>query len=286
MVSKLFLCVMANALPFSAEAFAPLPLSRTSTLSPMTARTPHMPKSLQGAFGTIELAGLVYDSTSTAFDAWEWTACLGAPAALVAGAVLVTLSETRQDMAPRKTDKKWIRTVKQVTRFLLMSSFALEVISIFVSTVTGTLLLGHGPAKAADVVGYTSPLGLLHHHHEFEYLTICVAFLQGLFHWLAAVALEVIVPKPNEGLSSKRMNACLASCLLTLSFWILAFYNHHLTFYGDYFGMVKRVLFLFCKSFLWNWPPRPMSLFYVPSFFVSLTLAWRAFNTPPELDDD
>ena len=236
--------------------------------------------------GRIELAGLLYDSTSTAFDAWEWTACLGAPAALVAGAVLVTLSETREDMAPRKTDKKWIRIVKQVTRFLLMSSFALEVVSIFVSTVTGTVLLSHGEAAAKAAVGYSSPLGLLHHHHEFEYLTITVAFLQGLFHWLAAAALEIIIPKPGEGLSSKRMNKCLASCLATLCFWILAFYNNHLTFYGDYFGMVRRVVCLFIKRYLGNWPPRFMSFFYVPSFCMSLWYAWKAFNTPPELDNE
>ena len=237
--------------------------------------------------GKIELAGLLYDSTSTAFDAWEWTACLGAPAALVAGAVLVTLSETREDMAPRKTDKKWTRIAKQVTRFLLMSSFALEVVSIFVSTVTGTVLLSHGEVAAAGAtVGYASPLGLLHNHHEFEYLTITVAFLQGLFHWLAAAALEIIIPKPGEGLSSKRMNKCLASCLATLCFWILAFYNHHLTFYGDYFGMVRRVLCLFTKSFLLNWPPRFMAFFYVPSFCMSLWFAWKAFSTPPEFDNE
>ena len=61
---------------------------------------------VKGANG-IELANLLFDSTSTAFDAWEWTANLGAPAALVAGAVLVTLSETREAMQPRKTDKNW-----------------------------------------------------------------------------------------------------------------------------------------------------------------------------------
>eukprot|EP00977_Amphora_coffeiformis_P003733 scaffold742_cov165-Amphora_coffeaeformis.AAC.9 len=236
--------------------------------------------------GKIELAGLLYDSTSTAFDAWEWTACLGAPAALVAGAVLVTLSETREDMAPRKTDKKWIRIVKQFTRFLLMSSFALEVVSIFVTTVTGTVLLSHGEAAAAAAVGYDSPLGLLHHHHEFEYLTISVGFLQGLIHWLAAAALEIIIPKPGEGLSSKRMNKCLASCLATLVFWILAFYNNHLTFYGDYFGMVRRFICLFTKRYLLNWPPRFMAFFYVPSFFLSLWFAWKAFTTPPELDNE
>lgn len=112
----------------------------------------------------IELSGLLYDSTDVAFNAWEWTANIGAPAALVAGAVLVTLSETREDLAPRKKDKNWVRVAKQGMRFLLLTSFALEVVSIFVSTMTGSVLLGHGPAKKA--VGYLSPLQLLHHHHE------------------------------------------------------------------------------------------------------------------------
>lgn len=70
---------------------------------------------------------------------WGWTSSLGAPAALVAGAVLVTLGETRQDLAPRRGDKNWIRVTKLLIRFLLLSSFALEVLSIFVSTVTGEL---------------------------------------------------------------------------------------------------------------------------------------------------
>lgn len=127
---------------------------------------------------------------------WEWTAGLGAPAALVAGAVLVTLSESRQDLTPRKKDRNWVRVVKQLTRFLLLSSFALEVVSIFVSTVTGSVLLSHGEvATAAKAIGYTSPLGLLYHHHEFEYLTIQMGFLQGLIHWLGAVGLELMVPK-------------------------------------------------------------------------------------------
>jgi hypothetical protein len=73
---------------------------------------------------------------------------------------------------------------------------------------------------AGSMIGYTSPLGLLR-HHEFEYFTMCVSFLQGLFHWLAAVGLEIIIPKPNAGIGSKRMHACLATCHMTLSFWIL-----------------------------------------------------------------
>ena len=117
-------------------------------------------------FGTIELDDVLYDDVSTAFDAWEWTNGMGAPAALVAGAVLVTLSETRTETAPKPQDKSWIRFTKQMMRFLLMSSFALEVASIFVANMTGSVLLGKGPQASNKLVGYMSPLQLLHHHHE------------------------------------------------------------------------------------------------------------------------
>ena len=106
-------------------------------------------------------AGDVSDIVEGAYD---WCINLGAPSALVAGAVLVTLSETREETAPRKHDFWWVRKAKMTMRFLLLSSFALEVISIFVSTMTGSVLLGHGPAKKP--VGYESALQLLHHHHE------------------------------------------------------------------------------------------------------------------------
>jgi hypothetical protein len=185
---------------------------------------------------------------------------LGAPAALVAGAVLVTLSETRESMQPKKSDERWIRMAKQWFRFLIvsacitfwanpnpnsylngtcilpfplffddiqqMSSFALEVVSIFVSTVTGTVLLSHGEQVAKKIAGYGAPLELLHHHHEFEYLTIQIGFLQGLFNWLVAVALEQIIPKEKETKSAQRMNKCMAACIMTLCVWIQAFYNH------------------------------------------------------------
>ncbi len=117
-------------------------------------------------FGTIEWSEVLYDDTSTAFDAWEWTVNMGAPAALVAAAVLATLSETRASTTPRRNDKPWIRFTKRIMRFLLLSSFALEVTSIFVGNMTGTMLLGHGAQAAEKLVGYDAPLQLLHHHHE------------------------------------------------------------------------------------------------------------------------
>jgi hypothetical protein len=197
----------------------------------------------------------------------------------------VTLSETREDLAPRKTDRNWIRAAKQMCRFLLLTSFGLEVVSIFVSTVTGSSLLSHGPQTVvANAVGYTSPLGLLRHHHEFEYLTIEIGFLQGLFHWLGAVALEILIPKKNERLSARKMNGFMASCLFTLCLWILAFYNNHIPFYGDYGDMLRRYAFIFYRRFFGTF--RPMSLMYGPSALVSGVLGWRAFHSNPELDED
>eukprot|EP00980_Cylindrotheca_fusiformis_P010166 scaffold2261_cov124-Cylindrotheca_fusiformis.AAC.14 len=228
-----------------------------------------------------------------AFSAWEWTNGIGAPAALVAGAVLVTLAETREELAPRKKDTSWVRRGKMAMRFLLLSSFALEVISIFVATMTGSVLLGHGPG--AKVVGYNAPLQLLHHHHEvssgsdvppnrFEFLTTQVCFLQGLLNWLGAVAIELALPKPSETKTAKRVNTCLASWLSTLIIFMLAFFNHHNTFYSDYGSMVKHLFILGVKHFLGEF--RPLSVLYVPAIAFSCFLTWKTLKGPIDEDDD
>ena len=178
------LCLLSVALlvVHPAVAFAPGRSSphRHALIEPVTrgiAPTPlSSPLSTAGSYSSalgsvstkgIEVAGLLYDSTSTAFDAWEWTNGMGAPAALIAGAVLVTLCESRESSSPRKNDKNSTRLLKMSMRFLLCSSFLLEVVAIFVGTMTGTLLLGRGEQTVASkMVGYMSGLQLLHHHHE------------------------------------------------------------------------------------------------------------------------
>jgi len=102
--------------------------------------TPYTPETTLLHLGKTELADLVYDSTSTAFNAWEWTALFVALQALSWRVPCWWHWVKRANVLP----PKWIRTTKQVTRFLVMSSFALEVVSIFVSSVTGTVLLSHG----------------------------------------------------------------------------------------------------------------------------------------------
>lgn len=80
------------------------------------------------------------------------------------------------------------------------------------------------------------------------------------------------------------MNGFMASCLVTLIFWILAFYNHHLTFYSDYMHMMLRYMDLFTARYFGTF--RPMSLLYTPSAIFSAVMGWRAFTTKPDLDGD
>ena len=174
-IARIVTLLLLVGLPVTTSFVAPSGSSKLHTVpvrSPAfhttstAAKTPLTPLSLFG-FGGLELSHVIYDSTSTAFDAWEWTNAIGAPAALVAGAVLVTLSESREDTAPRKSDSNKTRILKLSMRFLLLSSFALEVVSIFVATMTGGVLLGHGEQTVAKkLIGYGSPLQLLHYHHE------------------------------------------------------------------------------------------------------------------------
>mmetsp|Transcript_13803 Transcript_13803/g.20212 ORF Transcript_13803/g.20212 Transcript_13803/m.20212 type:complete len:306 (-) Transcript_13803:175-1092(-) len=221
-----------------------------------------------------------------ASNAFEWCANLGAPAALVGGAVLATMAETRSDMSPKKNDKRHIRIVKKLTRFLLLSAFALEIISIFVTTVTGTMLLSQADRPTGGGGGdtYHSAMGFLHFNHEFEYLTARITFLQGLFHWLIATALEVAVPKQGEGEAARKMNRFISSSLFTIILFMLSFYNSHMTFYENYFMMLVEYSKECWERFFWRWPPRPMMMFYGPALIVSGYFGMQAFESPPQYD--
>jgi hypothetical protein len=157
-------------LPFTRAFIVPnVPLSSTTIRISHYSKTPASVGRHFGllGFGGEELANVVYDSCSLAHDAWDWTSNVGAPAALVAGAVLATLLSTREETAPRRSDSQRTRILKLSMRFLLLTSFAMETVSIFVSTMTGSVLLGHGEQRVASkMIGYASPLQLLYHHHE------------------------------------------------------------------------------------------------------------------------
>jgi hypothetical protein len=117
-------------------------------------------------------------------------------------------------------------------------------------------------------------------------LTTQITFLQGLLNWLGAVTVELILPKPKETTSAKRLNKALAAWLISFTLWMLAFYNSHVNFYSDYASMLKRFFVLFWQKYFVETPFRPMLFLYGPSFLVSTFLTWRAFLTPREEDGD
>jgi len=65
------------------------------------------------------LRGGVSDDVLAA-EAFEWCSNLGAPAALVAGAVLATLSSTRNELTPRETDAAGVQFRKKTCRVRLV----------------------------------------------------------------------------------------------------------------------------------------------------------------------
>ena len=187
---------------------------------------------------------------------------------------MATMVETREDMAPRARDSTTLKVFKKLCRYMLLTSFGLEIISIFVTTVTGTMLLSHGDAKILKSFKYASPMGFLKHNWEFEYLTARIAFLQGLFHWLAAVSLELLIPKPGEG-KAARMNYFTASSLGTNLVAMVSFLNRHMTFYDNYFHMWRNYLGVCFRHFIW--PIRPLTAVLLPMMGLTIFFGVRAF---------
>jgi len=214
-------------------------------------------------------------------EAYEWCTNLGAPAALVAGAVIATIYESRSsgELDLKQNDTQWIKLAKKLTRILLVSAFAFETLSIFCTTVTGTMLLGRSlpeMAKIVTVTEHTTPLSFLRDNFEFEYLTARITFLQGLLNWLAGIALSLAIPKPDESTATRRMNKFFANSFMTMGVLMIAFYNEHINFYDHYLDMLldwTRVTF---KRFLWRWPPQPLKLLLLPCFLRSVYLGYQA----------
>jgi hypothetical protein len=213
--------------------------------------------------------------------AYGWCVNLGAPAALVAGAVIATIYENIRggDLEVKRGDTTYVKYAKKLTTFLLMTAFGLQIVSIFVTTVTGTMLLS-GDAATLKTTS-TTALGFLREHFEFEYLTSRITFLQGLLNWLGAVALEHTIPRKGEGKAAEKMNRFVASSLLTLILLLVSFYNHHMTFYHNYSHMLSRWLKVSFVRYVGQWPPRPLALLFVPTTLLSLYLGGRALQNEP-----
>jgi hypothetical protein len=172
--------------------------------------------------------------------AYDWFVNLGAPAALVAGAVVATLYENVRggDLNVYQSDPSYTALAKKLTNILLLSAFAFQIMSMFVTTVKGTMLISRDfvPMLAElkrreGVEVATTALGFLRQHFKFDYLTARMRFLQGLLNWLADVAIEYTIPRKGQGKAGR------LSFLLVL---LLSFYNAHLTYYDNYLHMVCR----------------------------------------------
>lgn len=216
-------------------------------------------------------------------SSYGWCMSLGAPAALVAGAVIATIYENlnSNDLNLEPEDSKLTKFSKKLTRFLLLSAFALEVMSIFVTTITGTMLLSRtveSMASVAAITDSTTPMMFLRDNFEFEYLTARITFLQGVLNWMAAIALGHWIPAKGESKATRKMNKMIASFLVTTTVLMVSFYNAHMTFYPNYGMMLTRWGVVAFKRFLWRWPPRPLAVLFVPCFLASLFFGYEAFT--------
>jgi hypothetical protein len=208
-------------------------------------------------------------------EAYDWCVNLGSPAALIAGAVIAILYENARggQLELRRGDSRYVKFAKKMTSTLLLSAFALEIIAIFVTTVTGTMM------RSTDFSSTRSKahnaLEFMRENFEFEYLTAQLSFLQGLLNWLAAVAVEFTIPSETEGRVAPKMDQFVAAALATLILMLISFYNKHLNFYDNYFKMMTRWMYVSAHKFF-NFGP--MAVLYVPGIILSCYYGVLAFQ--------
>ena len=216
-------------------------------------------------------------------EAYGWMVDLGSPAALIAGAVIAILYESARggQLELRKGDTPYVKFAKKMTSILLLSAFALEIIAIFVTTVTGTMMRNTDFSHLKSTSH--NALEFMRENFEFEYLTVRISFLQGLLNWLAAVAMEFTIPSATEGRVAPKMDQFVAVSLSTLILILISFYNKHLTLYDNYFKMMTRWLYVSTDKFF---TVGPMAFLYIPGIFLSLYYGVLAFQEDQEYAED
>lgn len=227
----------------------------------------------------------VFDITDTISSGFDWTANLGAPAALIAGTVLATIYDKINNKTlfdAKKSDSKLVIFAKRLNTFLLLSAFILQLVSIFVTVVTGTMLLSITDVNPKMDLSMTSPLGFLKNNFEFEYLTSRITFLQGLLNWLGSIALDFAVADESGSKSLKKFNKTVSVVIGTVILMIVSFYNAHINFYPNYFSMFKHWSKILFQRYLGHWPLRPMTYIIMPATIYSLKLIIESFLAEPD----
>jgi hypothetical protein len=111
--------------------------------------------------------------------------------------------------------------------------------------------------------------------------------LQGLLHWLASLGLEHVIPFDGEGVATRKMNRFIGTSILTIILLMISFYNGQMTFYKNYWEMLKRYAVVAWVRYFWRWPPRPMSFITGPMILISAYFGWDAFQEIHiDIDDD
>lgn len=203
------------------------------------------------------------------------------------GAVIDKLYDKLDDdsLTAKKGDTNMVIFLKRMCGFLLLSAFALQVVSIFVTTITGTMLLtlaDRSPSEIAIKTASMSSLGFLRENFEFEYLTSRITFLQGLINWLASIAIEFVIPKENKSVSKQKRDKAAGAILTTTILMIFSFYNGHANFYKNYFDMLCTWGKLLIKKYFVSKPLQVLPLLIVPGVFYSSYLLFEAFTAPPD----
>ena len=271
---SLLILVSTSLLLDSTMATPFVPQSIATRLTPPSLPTTRALRHMRGGADP----GGVSDLVDASFG---WTSNLGAPAALVAGAVIATLYENIRsgDLELLPTDTRQRRLGKKAARALLLLAFALEMTCIFVTTVTGTMLMSRELSVMDDVAGiteHTTPLSFLKGNFEFEYLTARITLLQGIFNWLAAIGLTHWISEEDDW-EHLWLNRFIASALFSSIFLMFSFYNAHMTFYPNYAAMLTRWLTVSWSRFVWTWPPRPMAVLFLPSLALTCYAGYKAF---------
>ena len=193
----------------------------------------------------------------------------------VGGAALANFFEMAPSLDLRAHDTASDKLIKQSVGLLLVSSFAMEVLVVFMTTVQVTNMLGTPPEEFESLTA----MSLLHDHYEFEYVACRLFFLQGLLNWLGAIALALMRDDkdPQSIVATKRFKSAIGASIFGIMIMILAFFNHHLYFYKNYVEMTKRFFVLAFDRYFCNWPPRPLPLIAVIPFAYSVRLFFSAF---------
>ena len=168
------------------------------------------------------------------------------------------------------------KVTKQGIALLLTSSFAMELLVVFMTTVQVTRMLG-----LTDVsFDAKSAMGLLHDEFEFEYLACRLFFLQGLLNWLGAISLQLIRDDHNSKtpMGTRNFKRSIGMSIFGVMIMIVAFYNNHLNFYNNYFDMIKRLCAIGFERYFMVWPPRPLPIIALLPFACSARYLWTALS--------